>query len=147
MSTGNEGLSQLNASIEAKRAEIAAAAETSADAKTEDKPAPAQEVAKIETKPEPPKIIPAKVIKRSAPKYPSRALKKGTEGWVQVKFSIDKKGVPQNIFVSESEPANVFDEAAIKSVKKWRFSPARNQRTGLPVDSSDISTKVQFRLN
>ena len=148
LSKGSEGLSQLNASIEAKRAEIAAAAaETNEDTQPEDKAAPAQEVAKIETKPEPPKIIPAKVIKRSAPKYPSRALKKGTEGWVEVKFGIDKKGIPVNIIVSQSEPADVFDEAAIKSVKKWRFSPARNQRTGMPVDSSEISTKVQFRLN
>ena len=148
LSTGNEGLSQLNASIEAKRAEIAAAAaKSSEDAKTEDEPVPAQEVAKIETKPEPPKIIPAKVIKRTAPSYPSRALKRGTEGWVEVKFSIDKKGIPMNIVVTQSEPENVFDDAAIKSVKKWRFSPARNQRTGMPVNSSDISTKVQFRLN
>ncbi|MCH2190505.1 MAG: energy transducer TonB [Gammaproteobacteria bacterium] len=143
----NEGLSKLNADIKTKQEEIAAA-NAKSDSKTEDgKAAPAEQVAKVETKPEPPKIIPAKVIKRAAPRYPSRALKKGTEGWVKVSFGITKEGVPVDIKVVESEPVKVFDDAAIKSVKKWRFSPARNQRTGMPVDSKNISTKVQFRLN
>lgn len=142
LNTDNTGIAKLNDSIKAKRATIAAA-----NAAEEKKAAPAEEVAKVEeVKPEPPKIIPAKVISRSPPRYPNRALKSNTEGWVQVKFSITKEGVPIDIIVVDSEPKKVFDEAAMKSVKKWRFSPARNQRTGLPVDSKNISTKVQFRL-
>lgn len=142
LNTDNAGIAKLNDSIKAKRATIAAA-----NAAEEEKAAPAEEVAKVEeVKPEPPKIIPAKVISRSPPRYPNRALKSNTEGWVQVKFSITKEGVPIDIIVVDSEPKKVFDDAAMKSVKKWRFSPARNQRTGLPVDSKNISTKVQFRL-
>jgi len=142
LGSGGSELTKLNEGIKAKRAEIAAAT-----AKEEEKAAPPQEVAKVETKPEPPKIIPAKIISRSPPRYPNRALKKGTQGWVQVKFAINKEGVPVDIEVVESEPAQIFDESAIKSVEKWRFSPARNQRTGLPVASKNISTKVQFRLS
>lgn len=138
-----EGLEQLNGQIQAKRDEIAKA---NAE-KEKEAAAPAEEVAKVEeTKPEPPKIIPAKIISRAAPRYPNRALKSNTEGWVQVRFSITKDGTPFDIEVVDSEPKKVFDDAAIKSVKKWRFSPARNQRTGLPVESKNISTKVQFRL-
>ncbi len=141
---GEEALAELNAGIKSKRAEIAAANEK-AEAEAA---APEPQVAKVEeVKPEPPKIIPAKIISRSPPRYPSRALKKGTEGWVKVRFGITKEGVPVDIEVLESEPAKVFDNAAIKSVKKWRFSPARNQRTGMPVESDNISTKVQFRLS
>lgn len=136
-------LDQLNAEIKAKRSELAAA---EADKpKNVEKPEPSTEVAKVESKPQPPKIIPAKVISRVAPRYPSRALKKGTEGWVEVQFGIDSNGVPVDVKVLNSEPKNVFEEAAVKSVYKWRFSPARNQLTGMPVESSNIRTKVQFK--
>ncbi len=141
---GDDKLAALNDGIKARRAEIAAA---NAKKEDEQKAAPVEQVAKVETKPEPPKIIPAKIISRSPPRYPNRALKAGTEGWVQVRFEITKEGVPVNIEVLDSEPKKVFDDAAVKSVKKWRFSPARNQRTGLPVGSKNISTKVQFRLS
>lgn len=141
---GNDALDKLNQGIQAKRAEIAEATKK----EEEETAAPAEEVAKVETKkPEPPKIIPAKIISRSSPRYPARALKDGKEGWVQVKFAINKEGIPFDIQVVGSEPDDTFNEAAIKSVKKWRFSPARNQRTGLPVESKNISTKVQFRLS
>jgi protein TonB len=96
--------------------------------------------------PPPPKIIPAKIISREPPRYPGRALKNDVEGWVGLRFKIDTQGVPFAIEVESAEPLGIFDAAAIKSVKKWRFSPARNQDTGLPVQSTYISTKVQFRL-
>jgi len=92
-------------------------------------------------------VIPAKLVSRSAPRYPSSAQKKNIEGWVRVTFVINKKGVPTNIKVTESQPKGTFDESAIKSLKKWRFSPARNQETGQAVESSTISTKINFQLN
>jgi len=144
LNSGAAELAKLNEGIKSKRAEISAA--NAEKEKAEATPVK-EEVAKVEAKPEPPKIIPAKIISRSPPRYPNRALKAGTEGWVQVRFEITKEGVPVNIEVLNSEPKKVFDEAAVKSVKKWRFSPARNQRTGLPVGSKNISTKVQFRLS
>lgn len=144
LGSGSDRLAALSEGIKAKREAIAAANAAQKDAENA---APAEEVAKVETKPEPPKIIPAKIISRSPPRYPNRALKAGTEGWVQVRFEISKEGVPTNVEVLDSEPKKVFDDAAVKSVKKWRFSPARNQRTGLPVGSKNISTKVQFRLS
>ncbi len=133
------GLSSLTDKIKAKQAEVAAAA---AEASAE-----AQAAAIEEAKPEPPKIAPAKIISREPPRYPSRALKNSIEGWVQVRFFIDTDGKPVDVTVTESQPKGTFDDAAVKSVKKWRFSPARNQTTGLPVRSPSIATKVQFRLN
>lgn len=138
LNVDRKGLGDLNKKIKARQEEIAAV--KAAEEKAEPEP-----VAEIE--PEPAKIIPAKVISRAPPRYPSRALKNGTEGWVQVKFYVDPEGIPVEVTVSESEPSGTFDTAAIKSVKKWRFSPSRNQQTGLAVKSSPITTKVQFRLN
>ncbi len=139
LNVDREGLNELNAKVKAKQvAATALAAKTSAEAA-----APVVE----EAKPEPQKIIPAKIISREAPRYPSHALKNSTEGWVQVRFFIDTNGRPTDVSIVESEPNDTFDDAALKSVKKWRFSPARNQTTGLAVRSTSISTKVQFRLN
>lgn len=139
LNVDREGLNELNAKVKAKQvAATALAAKTSAEAA-----APVVE----EAMPEPQKIIPAKIISREAPRYPSRALKNSTEGWVQVRFFIDTNGRPTDVSIVESEPNDTFDDAAMKSVKKWRFSPARNQTTGLAVRSTSISTKVQFRLD
>jgi len=139
LNVDRSGLADLNKKVKAKQAEIEAA-------KVEaEKPPVAEQVA--EAKPEPPKIIPAKVISREPPRYPSRALKNGTQGWVQVLFYVDAKGKPVEITVQEAEPAKTFDVAAVKSVEKWRFSPSRNQDTGEAVRSVPISTKVHFRLD
>jgi protein TonB len=138
LNVDRKGLASLTAKIKAKQNEVTANEAASA--------AEAARVAK-EAEPEPAKIVPAKIISREPPRYPSRALKNDVEGWVQVGFFIAKDGKPVDVTVIASEPKNTFDEAALKSVKKWRFSPARNQSTGLPVRSSSISTKVQFRLN
>ncbi len=142
LNVDRKGLNELTTKIKARQAKVAAAlaAQTSADEATE-------AAVPEEVKPEPPKIIPAKIISREPPRYPSRALKNGVEGWVQVRFHIDTSGKPSNIEVVESEPEQTFDDAAVKSVKKWRFSPARNQSTGEAVPSTLVSTKVQFRLN
>jgi TonB family protein len=139
LNVDREGLNELNAKVKARQAAAAAvAAETATEAA-----APAVE----EVEPEPQKIIPAKIISREAPRYPSRALKNSIEGWVQVRFFIDTDGRPSEVSVVASEPGSTFDDAATKSVKKWRFSPARNQTTGLAVRSTSITTKVQFRLD
>jgi TonB family protein len=138
LNVDRQSLASLNKKVKARKDEIAA----------EQSEKEAEAAAKVaEAKPEPPKIIPAKVISRSPPRYPSRALKNGIEGWVQVSFNVDVEGVPVDITIVNSEPDKTFDDAAVKSVRKWRFSPARNQQTGLPVRSAQITTKVQFRLN
>ena len=143
LNVDKKGLASLTAKIQERQERLDA---EKAAAEPEEA---AQEVAKVEevAKPVPQKIIPAKIISREAPRYPSRALKNGVEGWVQVSFHIDQSGKPVDIKVLSAEPEGTFDSAAIKSVEKWRFSPSRNQETGLAVRSSPVATKVQFRLN
>jgi len=139
------GLASLNEKVTARKEEIAAAAAAAELAEAERKAAEAQTLA--DAKPEPPKVIPAKVISRAPPRYPSRALKNGTEGWVEVMFYVNTDGKPTNITVQDAQPKKTFDTAAVKSVEKWRFSPSRNQDSGEAVRSVPISTKVQFRLD
>lgn len=135
----NQEILELNKAIAARKAQLSKETAEKEEAKE-------AEVVEVEAKPEPPKIIPAKIISRNPPRYPSRAVNAQIEGYVTVSFSINTQGIPYNIQIIESEPKGVFDKAATKSVSKWRFSPARNQKTGLPVESKISSTKVQFKL-
>jgi len=145
LNVDREGLNELNAKIKTKQAEAAAALAAEADAQVEAEAAAPVVVEEVE--PEPAKIIPAKIISREAPRYPARAQRSNIEGWVQVNFFIDTDGKPVDVTVKDSEPSDIFNDAAIKSVKKWRFSPSRNQTTGEAVRSSPISTKLNFTLN
>jgi len=79
LNVDRKGLADLNKKVTARKQEVASA-------KAAEKKAVPEPV--VEPKPEPPKIIPAKVISREPPRYPSRALKSGTEGWVQVMFYV-----------------------------------------------------------
>lgn len=38
-------------------------------------------------------------------------------------FDISDKGIPENIVVISSEPAEIFDIAATKTLSQWRFKP------------------------
>jgi len=49
------------------------------------------------------RIIPAKIISKSTPRYPSAALKQDLEGWVRVKFTVNLEGVPQNIAIDKKQ--------------------------------------------
>ena len=93
------------------------------------------------------RIIPAKIISRSSPRYPRDAEKKNIQGWVQITFNVGTDGEPKNVEATTAQPTGYFEEAAIKSVKKWVFSPARNQSTGQAVVSQPITTKIRFELD
>ena len=93
------------------------------------------------------KIVPPKVIDRESPRYPKKALEREIEGWVSVGFVIDTQGMPTDITVIDSEPNNTFDSAAISAVKRWRFSPARNEDTQEAVDYPIAETKLQFKIS
>jgi protein TonB len=55
--------------------------------------------------------------------YPSLAKKNGVEGRVIVRVLINTKGKTEKMEVVESEPEEVFDEAALKSLIYWQFRP------------------------
>ncbi len=63
-------------------------------------------------------------IKRVSPDYPVRARIAGQRGFVEVEFSVRPDGRVKEIKVSDSWPRRVFDRAAIKAIRGWRFDPA-----------------------
>ena len=62
-------------------------------------------------------------IVRVLPRYPSRALSRGIEGWVLLEFAIDELGLAVNPVVIESEPPGIFDRAATSAVQRWKYRP------------------------
>ena len=92
-------------------------------------------------------VTPPQVISQSSPRYPAAAERNNIEGWVEVTFTVDVEGQPQGLSVTSAQPAGYFEEAAMKSVKKWTYTPSRNKQTGQPVTSRPISERVHFKID
>lgn len=73
-------------------------------------------------------------LSNPAPRYPLEARRNGWEGTVLIKAYINKEGYPENIEIERSSGHLTLDETALKTVGKWKFSPARIGKT--PVEST-----------
>lgn len=62
-------------------------------------------------------------VLRVTPAYPSRASRRGIEGWVEVSFTITSTGATDNVQVVAEDPPGVFGRAATKAVRKWKYKP------------------------
>lgn len=78
------------------------------------------------------------------PAYPREAVASGWEGSVIVHVLIGKDGSPNSVTVKGSSGYSILDEAAVRAVKKWRFSPARQGDT--PIESY-YDVRVRFSLD
>jgi protein TonB len=81
---------------------------------------------------------------RIAPDYPQRALQRGLEGWVRVQFTITVTGTVKDAVVVEAEPKSIFDDAALKSIARWRYNP--KVEDGVPVERIGVQTIIRFQL-
>ncbi len=61
--------------------------------------------------------------KRVEPEYPREALRAGTEGFVEVEFTVDASGKVESVSVVNAKPSRTFERAAVRAVKQWAFAP------------------------
>ncbi len=80
---------------------------------------------------------------RVQPKYPSRAVNRHIEGWVKIEFTISASGEVTDATVIASEPAEIFDNEALKAIEKWKFQ--EKTVNGVAVEQRAIQT-LQFKL-
>jgi periplasmic protein TonB len=81
---------------------------------------------------------------RIAPDYPPRALSRGLEGWVKVQFTITPTGTVKDPIVVDAEPKQMFDEAALKAIARWRYNP--RVEGGVAVERVGVQTIIRFQL-
>jgi periplasmic protein TonB len=81
---------------------------------------------------------------RINPDYPPRALSRGLEGWVQVQFTITPTGTVTDAIVVNAEPKNIFDDAALKAIARWRYNP--KVEGGVAVERVGVQTIIRFQL-
>ena len=84
-----------------------------------------------------------RILNRIPPLYPARALLRRTEGWVYLQLTIDGDGLVEDARVLDASPKGVFDKAALKAVRRWRFEPPA-QDGGSP--SVQVKQKIEFNL-
>jgi protein TonB len=85
-----------------------------------------------------------RVISRGPLEYPPAAAKKHIKGYVVVNLLIGKDGSVELAKVIASSPAGVFDQAALRGVRSWRFAPAKYKGNPVKVWAKQ---KVRFDLN
>ena len=56
------------------------------------------------------------------PQYPASAASSGIEGFVEVSFTVTAVGRVENAMVTATEPAGVFERAALSAISRWRYS-------------------------
>lgn len=64
-----------------------------------------------------------KRVRMVSPVYPDTARKRGIEGWVELAFTVQTNGTVDQVEVRNASPADVFDDAATRAVRQWRFEP------------------------
>ena len=76
--------------------------------------------------------------------YPPDALRKEVDGWVQLGYVVTSDGKVASVTVMDSNPAGVFDAAAVKALSRVRYKPS--MQGGKPIA---VSTKmrISFRLS
>ena len=82
-------------------------------------------------------------IVRVAPVYPSRALSRGLEGFVDMSFTVTTAGTVKDPIVLQST-SSLFERAATRAVLKFKYKP--RVVDGVPVEVSGVKTSITFEL-
>ena len=78
------------------------------------------------------------------PVYPRRALERGIEGCVMLKFTVTKVGSTKDPSVEWAVPPGIFDRAAMRSALKYKYKP--QIRDGEPIEVPNVRTVVIFKI-
>jgi protein TonB len=85
----------------------------------------------------------AEIVKTSPPDYPADAVRRHTEGWVEVEFTVTADGSVANATVVNANPARVFNTAALSAVGRWTFKP--RMENGRPVEEK-MRRRIEFKF-
>ena len=81
---------------------------------------------------------------RVPPQYPERAAQRGIEGRVLIEFTISKSGSVKDAKVIAYEPSTIFNKAALKAVRQWKYNP--KIVNGKAVEQTGMRIAIPFRM-
>lgn len=101
--------------------------------------------------PDAPRVAPLELAKRFMclprttvePQYPRSARRRRIEGEVRIDVSIDRSGSVRSAAVLHAEPAGVFEQAALRAVRRWRYDTFDDS---LPESCERTQVRLRFEL-
>jgi protein TonB len=63
---------------------------------------------------------------------------------VKVQFTITTTGTVKDPMVVDADPKNIFDDAALKSIARWKYNP--KVEDGAAVERVGVQTIIRFQL-
>lgn len=78
------------------------------------------------------------------PEYPTIARRRGWQGQVLLRIRVGADGLPGKVEVAESSGREVLDQSALRTVRRWTFTPA--MRGDEPVEST-LTLSIVFKLD
>lgn len=91
-------------------------------------------------------ILRPQILQKTELIYPEQARRDGLEGIVLLSVEILTNGQAGSISIAGSSGQQLLDEAAIHSLRQWRFVPAKDSVSGLAVECT-ITIPLAFKLN
>ena len=107
-------------------------------------PAPAPAAAPAPPAPVTPPDFNAAQLRNPGPAYPYLSRKAHEEGVVMLRVRVTTAGRPGEVRIDSSSGFERLDKAALDTVRKWRFVPAR--QAGNPVEAW-VLVPITFSLN
>lgn len=80
---------------------------------------------------------------RVAAEYPINALAKGIEGYVILRFTVTETGTVEDPEVLRAEPARIFDRAAMRAVRNWKYQPRMEDGRAV---RDQVFARIVFRM-
>ena len=74
-----------------------------------------------------------------SPEYPEMAVFLGYQGTAVIRIKVSAQGISKGVEILRSSGHKILDESAAKALKKWRFTPGKNDSDKPMTDSVIIS--------
>lgn len=87
---------------------------------------------------------PAAYLNNPAPGYPDTARRARQEGTVSLRVLVTSGGRASEVQLAGSSGVSSLDQAAIRAVRRWRFTPARQNGQAI---SAWVRVPIRFKLN
>lgn len=83
-------------------------------------------------------------VSRPRPVFPYYARQRGIEGYVDLRFLVNAQGTVESAEVLAADPPGVFDNEALRAIRRWRFQPGI--RDGQAV-AANLQIRIRFTLD